>query len=148
MACLRLNYAAETRYGILVDLAQKVLAGQPIDVTMGHFNTIWQADASAMALRSFEHVSSPPFVVNVAGPELLSIRCVADEFGRLLERPVTVQGSEASDAFLSNGQRGFRLFGYPRVSAKQLVHWVADWVKRAGTTLGRPTHFEVRHGDF
>ena len=148
MAVLRLNYATEMRYGVLVDLAQRVWGGQPVDLTMGHLNAIWQADANAMALAAFGHTSVPPFLLNVAGPELLSVRRVAEEFGRLLGRTVTFQGTESADAFLSNGQLGHRLFGYPRVNAGQMIHWIADWVRRDGPTLGKPTHFEVRDGKF
>jgi nucleoside-diphosphate-sugar epimerase len=148
MAVLRLNYATEMRYGVLVDVALKVHAGEPIDLAMGHLNALWQADANAMALRAFDHLASPPFVVNLAGPELLSVRRVAEEFGRLLERPPRVQGSESPDAVLSNGQAGHRLFGYPRVPAQQMLVWIADWVRRGGPTLGKPTHYEVRDGQF
>lgn len=148
MTILRLNYAVEMRYGVLVDLAQRVLAGHPIDLAMGHLNAIWQADASAMALASLGQAASPPLVVNIAGPELLSVRRVAQEFSRLLDRPLRLHGSESADALLSNGQLGHRLFGYPRVTAGQMIHWIADWIARGGETLGKPTHFEVRDGRF
>jgi hypothetical protein len=148
MALLRLNYATEMRYGVLVDLALGVAAGQPIDLTMGHFNAIWQADANAAALTALGHIATPPLLVNVAGPELLSVRRVAEEFGRLLGRPVAFQGTESGDAFVSNGQLGHRLFGFPRVSAGQMIEWIADWVRRGGETFGKPTHFEVRDGKF
>src|SRR5262249_20220420 len=104
MALLRLNYATEMRYGVLVDVAQRIHAGQAIDLSMGHLNAIWQADANAMALQAFDHVASPPFVVNLAGPELLSVRRVSEQLGRLLNRTVTFRGSESPDALLSNGQ--------------------------------------------
>lgn len=148
MALLRLNYATEMRYGVLVDLAAKVWTEQPIDVTMGHVNVIWQADANAMALCALEHAASPPAVLNLAGPELLNVRRLAEELGRLLDRPVRFTGQEAGDAFLSNAQRSHRLFGYPRINVKQMLHWTADWVRRGGTSLGKPTHFETRDGKF
>jgi hypothetical protein len=148
VALLRLNYASELRYGVLVDLAQRVREGRPVDLGMGHLNAIWQADASAVALAALDYTSVPPFVVNVTGPELLSIRRLGVEFGRLLGRAVTFQGSESADALLSNGQLGHRLFGYPRVSAGRMVHWVADWIGRGGETWSKPTHFEVRDGTF
>jgi hypothetical protein len=148
MAVLRLNYAADLRYGVLVDLAQRVSRGEPIDLAMGHFNTIWQGDANAMALAAFGQVASPPCVLNLAGPELLSVRRVAEQIGRLMGRSVTFRGTEGADAVLSNGQEAHRRFGYPRVSAGQLIHWVADWILRGGETLGKPTHFEVRDGKF
>jgi hypothetical protein len=148
LALLRLNYACELRYGVLVDVARKVQAGEPIDLTMGHLNAIWQGDANAMALCAFGHLASPPAVLNLAGPELLSVRRVAEDFGRLLDREVSFRGSEAEDAFLSNGQKSHALFGYPRVSVGQMMVWIADWVKRGGASLDRPTHFEVRDGKF
>lgn len=148
MAILRLNYATEMRYGVLVDLAQHVLKGKAIDLTMGHFNAIWQADANAMALASFGQLATPPLVVNLAGPEQLSVRHVAEEFGRLLGKPVVFAGAESAQAILSNGQLGHRLFGSPRVGAAQMIRWIADWLGRGGETLGKPTHFEVRDGKF
>jgi nucleoside-diphosphate-sugar epimerase len=147
-ALLRLNYACELRYGVLVDLAQRVLAGEPVELDMGHLNAIWQADANAMALAAFGDVASPPFVLNVAGPETLSVRRVAEDFGRLLGRPAQFQGTEGADALLSNGQLGHQLFGYPRVGPEQMIRWIADWLRRGGPTLGKPTHFEVRDGKF
>jgi nucleoside-diphosphate-sugar epimerase len=148
MVLLRLNYATEMRYGVLVDLARNVWEGRSIDLSMGHLNAVWQGDANAMALASFGHTCCPPLVLNVAGPEMLSVRRIAEEFGQLLDRTVTFRGTESSDALLSNGQLGHRLFGYPRVGAGRMIHWIADWVRRAGETLGKPTHFEVRDGKF
>ena len=148
VATLRLNYATETRYGVLVDIAEQVWGGRPVGLAMGHLNALWQGDANAMALAAFAHVASPPFVVNLAGPETLSVRRVAEEFGRLLGKGVTFEGQEAPDALLSNGQLGHQLFGYPRVPARQMMTWIADWVRRGGPTLGKPTHFESRDGRF
>jgi nucleoside-diphosphate-sugar epimerase len=145
---LRLNYAVELRYGVLVDVACKVQANELIDLTMGHFNALWQGDANAWALCAFDQAAAPAQVVNLAGPELLSVRRVAEEFGRLLDRPVRFEGSESGDAFLSNGQLGHRLFGYPRVGPSQLMTWIADWVRRGMPSLDKPTHFEVRDGTF
>lgn len=148
MAIIRLNYATELRYGVLVDVAQRVARGEAIDLEMGHLNAIWQADANAMSLAAFDHLSTPPLLLNVAGPELLSVRRVAEEFGRLLERPVEFRGVEGADALLSNGQLGVRLCGYPRVGPHQMVRSIADWIRRGGHTLGKPTHFEARDGKF
>lgn len=148
LAVLRLNYATELRYGVLVDVARSVWEGRTVDVTMGHFNAIWQADANAVALACLAHVSRPPLVLNVAGPELVSVRRVAAELGELLGRPARVEGTEAAEAFLSNAQRCVRLFGYPRVGARQLLEWVADWVRRGGESHGKPTHFENRAGEY
>jgi nucleoside-diphosphate-sugar epimerase len=148
VALLRLNYACEMRYGVLVDVARKVWAGQPVDVTMGHLNTLWQGDANAMSLLALEHAASPPFVVNIAGPEVLEVRGVAEEFGRLMGKNVVLSGHEAPDALLSDGSKGHRLFGRPRVDIPTLIRWIADWTMRGGETLDKPTHFEVRDGKF
>lgn len=147
-AILRLNYAAEMRYGVLADLASRVFRRDPVDVTMGYFNLIWQADANAMALAALAHASSPPIVVNLAGREELGVRPVCQEFARLMDVEVTFTGEEAGDALLSNGARGWRLLGSPRVNATTLIAWTADWVKRGGVNLARPTHFESRSGRF
>ena len=147
-ALLRLNYAVEMRYGVLVDIAQKVLTGEAIDLSMGHVNVIWQGDANAMALAAFAELATPPRVVNLAGPEMLSVRRVAEEYGRLLGMRPIFTGTEGDAALLSNGQLGHRLFGYPRVGVQQMMLWIADWLKRGMPTLGKPTHFEVRDGKF
>jgi nucleoside-diphosphate-sugar epimerase len=148
MAILRLNYATEMRYGVLVDIAQRVWAGEPVDVCMGHLNAIWQADANAAALSAFGQLAVPPLVLNIAGPEILSVRRVAEEFGRRLGKPVTIAGTENRDALLSNAGQSHQLFGLPRVDAERMIAWIADWVAHGGATLGKPTHFEVCDGQF
>jgi nucleoside-diphosphate-sugar epimerase len=148
VAILRLNYAVEMRYGVLVDLARRLLRREPIDVTMGYFNAIWQADANAMALAALAHTSSPPLIVNLAGPEELSVRAVCTELARLLNVEVSFAGREAKDALLSNGTRGRTLLGAPRVGASRLLVWTAEWIRRGGESLDKPTHFESRTGRF
>jgi nucleoside-diphosphate-sugar epimerase len=148
MVILRLNYAVEMRYGILYDLARRVAAGESIDLRMGYFNAIWQGDANAVALASLAHCTSPPLVLNVAGPEELSVRRTCEELAGLLGRVVAFTGIEADDALLSNGARGWSLFGRPRIDTRQLIEWTADWVARGGASLDKPTHFESRDGQF
>lgn len=148
VALIRLNYAVEMRYGVLGDIARRVWAGEAVDVSMGNVNVIWQGDANAMTIQAFDHASSPPFVLNVAGPEMLSVRRVAEEFGRLLDRPVKFAGVESGSALLNNGQLGHRLCGYPRVPVQQAMRWLADWTRRGGPTHNKPTHFEARDGKF
>jgi nucleoside-diphosphate-sugar epimerase len=145
---LRLNYATELRYGVLVDIAQRVHAGDAVPLSMGYLNAIWQGDACAMSLQSLALASSPPFVVNIAGPELLSVRHVAEQFGERLGKPVRFEGRESADAILSNSKQAQDLFGPPRVDAEQMISWIADWVARGGATLAKPTHFEERSGRF
>lgn len=148
VAMLRLNYAVDLRYGVLVDLARRILAGEAIDLRMGYVNCIWQGDANAMALRALAHASAPPFAINVTGPERLSVREVAREMGRLLGREPQLVGHEADDALLSDTQRGQALFGAPSVAAATLIAWVVEWVLGGGRTLGRATSFERRDGSF
>src|SRR5262245_8226639 len=145
---IRLFYACELRYGVLVDLAHKIFAGDSIDLAMGCFNILWQGDCNAMTLLSFDHLATPPFVINVTGPETLRIRDVCVTMGRLLGKTPQFHGTELDTACLGNAAPALRLFGPPKVSAEQLIEWVADWVKRGGETLGKPTHFEVRDGKF
>jgi hypothetical protein len=115
---------------------------------MGYFNAIWQADANAAALSALGLTASPPLAVNVAGPALLSVRSIAEQFDRLMHRHVKFSGIESPDAILSNTLLSKRLFGPPRVSEEQMVRWIADWIQRGGETLGKPTHFEIRDGKF
>jgi nucleoside-diphosphate-sugar epimerase len=145
---LRLNYSTELRYGVLVDIAQRVHVGQPVSLSMGYLNAIWQADANNMSLQSLLHAASPPFVINIAGPELLSVRTVAQDFAKRFGKSVQFEGMEAPDALLSNAQKAFQLFGKPLVSYEQMAAWIADWIERGGETLAKPTHFENRAGRF
>jgi nucleoside-diphosphate-sugar epimerase len=147
-ALIRLNYATEMRYGVLVDVAQKVFAGEEIDLAMGVLNAIWQGDANAMSLACLAHASTPPFVINVAGPELLSLRRVAEIFSALMKKPLRTRGTENPDALISNGQLGHEKFGYPRVPVQRMFSWIADWVTSGGASLGKPTHFEARDGKY
>ena len=148
MTILRLNYASELRYGVLLDIAERVNTGKPVSLSMGYLNTIWQADASAMSLQSLGCVTSPPNVINITGPELLTVRLVAEEFSKRLGKPARFEGIESSDALLSNASKSHKLFSRPRVSVQQMMDWIADWVRRGGTTLAKATHFEERAGHF
>jgi nucleoside-diphosphate-sugar epimerase len=148
LALLRLNYASEMRYGVLVDLALAIRAGQPIDLAMGYVNVIWQADANAMALAALAHASSPPLVVNVAGPETLRVRDACQSLASLMNTHVEFLGDEGSEAFLSDGRLGYELLGRPELSVERLIDWTADWIARGGPTLGKPTKFQSRDGRF
>src|SRR5918911_3120788 len=148
VAIVRLNYAIDLRYGVLTDVATRVYRGEPVDVQMGYVNVIWQGDANAQAIRCLEHAASPPFVINITGRETLAVRAVAQRFGELLGRPPLIVGEEAPDALLSNAARAELLFGPPTVSVDQMTVWVAEWIRRGGALLGKPTHFESRDGTF
>ncbi|MEZ4707350.1 MAG: NAD(P)-dependent oxidoreductase [Caldilineaceae bacterium] len=147
-AIMRLNYAVEMRYGVVLDVAQKVYAGQAVDLNMGFVNVIWQGDANAQAIGLLDHCAAPPFVLNVTGPETLSVRALAERFGVLFGRAPVFVGAEAPTALLSNAAKAQDLFGPPRVSVDQVVEWTAQWVMQSGATLNKPTHFEVRDGNF
>ncbi len=148
LTLIRLNYASALRYGVLTDLALAVRDGTPIDLTMGYVNVIWQGDANAMALSALAHAAQPPFVINVAGPELLSVRDAALTLGERLGRAPQFVGTEAPDALLSDATRAMALFGPPRVPARTLIDWTAEWIARGGATLGKPTNFQARDGGF
>lgn len=148
VALLRLNYATELRYGVLVDIAARVSSGRAVPLAMGYLNAIWQGDACAMSLQALAHAASPALVLNIAGPDVLSVRAVAEEFGRRMEMTARFDGTEATDALLSDARRAFDLFGPPRVSTDQMISWIADWTRCGGATLGKPTHFEERTGRF
>jgi len=148
MVMLRLNYAIDLRYGVLLDIGQKVLERRPVDVTMGHVNVIWQGDANSIALRSFRLCQSPPAVLNITGPEIVPVRWIAQQFGESLGIEPVFQGTEADTALLSNAARCHRLFGRPAVTVEQMIEWVADWIRMGGATLAKPTHYETRDGRF
>ena len=148
VALIRLNYAVDLRYGVLVDIAQRVLHDEPVDVRTGWVNVIWQGDANAQALQCLARAHAPPFVVNVTGPEALAVADVARRFGRLLRREPHLVGLTAADALLSDTTLAQRLFGPPTVPALRLIEWVATWLKEGGATLGKPTRFEVRDGRY
>ncbi len=147
-ALIRLNYACELRYGVLTDIARQIWASEPVDVSMGWFNTLWQADANAMTLAALADAASPPKLVNVTGPEKLRIRAVATEFGRLLGKPVTFTGAEQATALLNNAHPALTRYGQPRANIDTLMRWITDWIKQGGATLNKPTHFESRDGKF
>ncbi|MBI2679925.1 MAG: NAD(P)-dependent oxidoreductase [Candidatus Solibacter usitatus] len=145
---LRLNYAVELRYGVLLDIGRKVFGRQPVDVTMGYVNVIWQGDANSVALRAFTLAQSPPAVLNVTGPEALSVRSAARRFADRFGMEPVYQGMESDSALLSNAARCHSLLGVPSVTVEQMIEWTADWIASGGATLDKPTHFEVRDGRF
>jgi nucleoside-diphosphate-sugar epimerase len=144
---LRLSYAIDMRYGVLHDVAQKVLHGQAIDLTMGHANIIWQGEANEWALRALAHCGTPTSPLNLSGPKI-SIREVAQALGQRLGREPVLRGHEAKTAWLVDCTEAFRLFGPPQVSLDQMLDWTADWFRRGGATLGKPTHYEARDGKY
>ena len=148
VAIVRLNYAIDLRYGVLVDIALRVHGDDAVPLSMGYVNVIWQGDANRIALECLPHASSPPFIVNVTGPDVLSVRTIAEWFGARFGRQVRFAGSENADALLSNTERMRSVFGPPEISLERMLEWVADWVERGGPVLGKPTRFEARDGRF
>lgn len=145
---LRLNYAVELRYGVLIDIATAVFNGRPVDLKMGYANVIWQCDANSACLRSLAHCQSPPQILNITGPELLSVRHIAEQFGQRFSVKPMFNGRESDAAILSNAAKAHALFGTPSTSADQLIEWTAHWITRGGALLNKPTHFEVQDGKF
>lgn len=148
VALIRLNYAIDLRYGVLVDICRKVLAGESVDVTMGYVNVIWQGDALAHAIQSLPHAASPPFKLNVTGPGVLSVRDLAGRLAEGLGREAILTGTEAPTSWLNNAGLSHRLFGAPATSLETMIDWIATWQKRGGPLLGKPTHFENRDGNY
>jgi nucleoside-diphosphate-sugar epimerase len=148
VATIRLNYAVDLRYGVLVDIATAVRDGEPIDLSMGHVNVVWQGYANEVTLRALHHASSPPTAINLTGPEIVSVRRVAHWFGERLGRAPVLVGEEQPSALLNDASRCHALFGYPEISLLQMVDMVAAWLHAGGELHGKPTKFQVRSGRF
>jgi len=145
---IRLNYAIDMRYGVLHDIGRKVRDGKPIELATGHVNVIWQGDANAQILRALRYCTSPTSALNVSGPETISVRAVAEAFGRRFNKQPDFVGEEAAVGWLSNTGEAARLFGYPLVPLNRMIEWVADWIERDQPTLNKPTQYESRSGRF
>jgi nucleoside-diphosphate-sugar epimerase len=144
----RLNYAIDMRYGVLHDIARKVVAGKPVDVTMGHVNVIWQGDAAAQALRCLPRCTVPTSPINVSGHEILSVRDLAQRIGARLGIEPIITGAENATAWITNTSEAVRLFGEPVIDTDHMIAWTVDWVARDQPSLNKPTKFEVRDGRY
>jgi nucleoside-diphosphate-sugar epimerase len=144
----RLNYAIDMRYGVLHDIGRKVRDDEPIDLSMGHVNVIWQGDANAIALRCLAHATTPTTPINVTGPETIEVRWLAGEFGKLLGRQPKLTGTPAPTGWLNDSRRMVKEFGAPSVPLATMIEWTADWLARDMVTLNKPTHYEVRDGKY
>jgi uncharacterized protein YbjT (DUF2867 family) len=147
-ALIRLHYAVELRYGVLVDIAAKVHLGEPIDLTNGYFSCIWQGDANEMILRALDLARTPAGAWNLCRPEVFSVRETATRLGELLGKQPVFSGREADTALLSNPAKICAQLGPPQTSLDRMLRWIADWVQRGGRSLNKPTHFEVRDGQY
>ena len=146
---MRLNYAIDLRYGVLHDIAQTILAGKPVDLSaMPSFNCIWQKDANEAAIRLLLHTSPDVSIVNVTGPETAGVKRTAEQLAKGLGKSVTFVGQEASTAYLNNAGKMFSLFGYPTACLDTLIQWQYEWLNCGGRSLGKPTHFEEREGNY
>ncbi len=145
---IRLNYAIEMRYGVLHDIATSLLNDKTADVSIPAFNAIWQGDACSHILQTLEYCDAPPFILNVTGPETVSTRRAAERIAQLLGVEAEIPESETRTALLSNASRAFALFGYPTISMDTMMRWTAEWLMRGGSSFDKPTHFEVRHGNY
>lgn len=145
---VRLNYAVELRYGVLVDVATKVFTGEAVDVTTGFANGIWQGDACNQVLQSLELATSPASILNVTGPEIFAIREVAHTFGKLFGKEAIVTGQENGYGYLNNARKANALFGNPTVPLGRMIEWIANWIRVGGENIGKPTHFETQNGKY
>jgi nucleoside-diphosphate-sugar epimerase len=145
---MRLNYAIDLRYGVLHDIARQVRSGGTVDVSMGSVNVIWQGDANTIALRALLLASAPPTILNVTGPETISVRWLAEQFAVRFGLEPAIVGAESETALLNNAAACFGHFGYPSVPLATVLDWVADWVAGDMPTMDKPTHFQEREGKF
>jgi len=145
---IRLNYAVELRYGVLYDIGKKVYNGEKISLENGYVNVIWQRWANSVIFRCFSICSVPPRILNLTGPEILSVREIAEEFGRLFKKEPVFEGKESNSAYLSNASECFKLFGKPDVKPMSIIRWIAHWIEIGGRTFEKPTHFEERKGRY
>lgn len=145
---IRLNYAVEARYGVFLDIAEKVRAGVPVSLDIGYVNTVWQGDANSVCFRALEHAASPAAVLNLTGREVLSVRDIAQAFAERFGVGPVFQGIEGRTALLSDASKCHDLFGRPRVPAEDVIDLVARWLEEGGSTHGKPTQFEVQDGRF
>jgi nucleoside-diphosphate-sugar epimerase len=144
---LRLSYAIDMRYGVLHDVASSVFNGNPVALGMGYANVIWQGDANEHALRLLARCTTPASPINISGPKV-SVRALAEEFGRRFSKKPAFSGKEADTAWLIDTSQSRALLGAPRVPLDTMIDWVADWVARGQPSLGKPTHFETRDGKY
>ena len=144
----RLNYAIDLRYGVLLEVAKAVWEENPVDLQMGYVNVIWQGDANEIALRCLNHCQCPPNILNVTGPEIISIKWLAGQFGEIMQKTPQFVNQPHPTALLSDTSKANQLFGHPRVTLKEMIGWTADWVRLGGSELGKPTHFQERSGKF
>ena len=144
----RLNFAVDLRYGVIFDVADKILKGEPISLSTPCFNFIWQGSANEIAIRGLLHASAPTCIMNVTGPETVSIKKCAIELGKYLGKEPIFENTPGTDAYLNDASLAMETFGYPAVSAKTLIRWQAEWLLDGGRTLGKPTHFEERKGSY
>lgn len=144
----RLNYANDVTYGVLLEIARTVKDEKPVDVSMGHLNAIWQGDANEIALRSLNHCEVPSKILNITGPETISVRWLGEEFGRMFGKTPRFINEEQSTALLSNAAEAFKLFGYPKVTLKTIMELLIEWINQGGKVLNKPTHFQERKGQY
>lgn len=144
----RLNYAIDLRYGVLHDIAENIMNGKPVDNTVGYFNAIWQGDANSYALRCLEHCANPCAIMNITGPETVSVETAALKLGKLLCKEVHFKGTPGNQCYLNNSAKMCDTFGYPSVAMDTMIRWQAEWILNGGISIGKPTHFEVNNGKF
>ena len=144
----RLNYAIDVTYGVLLDIAKAVKDNKPIDLSMGFVNVIWQSEANEFALRCLAHCSVPAKILNVTGPETVSVRQIATAFGKLFGTEPTFVNQEEKTALLSNASECYRQFGPQKVTVDQMIEVISAWIQTGGKILGKPTHFQEREGKF
>jgi nucleoside-diphosphate-sugar epimerase len=145
---VRLNYANEARYGIIVDLAVKILKNDPIDLGMAAVNLIWQRDANDYIVRAMGLAQSPARILNVTGPEIVMIRELAGQIGRILNREPRFTGMQGRACLLSDATHCLERLGPPATPLQDMVSMIVSWVFAGKPLLQKPTKYHVRNGKF
>lgn len=144
----RLNYAVDFRYGVMMEIAKSVLNGKEIDLRTENVNVIWQGDANEIAIRSLLHCEAPAKILNVTGPEILSIKWIATQFAHIFNKTPKFIHQSAGTALLNNASACHKLFGYPKVTVREIIEITATWLLQGGEEFGKATHFQERGGKF
>jgi hypothetical protein len=148
MTIVRLNYANEPRYGIIVDLAMKILHGEAIDIRVPAVNLIWQRDAIEYIIRSITLARSPATILNVAGSEVVKVRELAFQIANKLGTKAIFSGRQGTDALLSDSSKCTEYFEPPQMSLPEMVSIIVEWIISGKEILNKPTQFNVSDGRF
>ena len=149
MLMFRLFYAIDMRYGVLFDIAKAIHDGRQVDISGTYFSCIWQGDCCEYAIRSLLHCNNPPELLNVTGPEGISVRWAAETLGKMMGKTPVFTGTQSGKAVVfANTSKLNRLMGYPAMPLLEMMKMTADWISSGGSYINAPTHFEQTDGNY